>query len=106
VGRGYQSARGRASLSNLEGGQPLYWLIVNVHRRHPGLGRTATGPPHEPLDALRIALEDSLDAAVRQVAYPTGNTLLPRDMAARVAIEDALHLAGHQNPLADHRITL
>jgi hypothetical protein len=97
---------GHNGLPNLEGGQPLHGLVANVHRRHPGLGRTETRPLHQPLDALRLALEDSFDAAVRQIAYPTGNTLLPRDSAARVAIEDALYLAGHQNPLADHRITL
>jgi hypothetical protein len=32
--------------------------------------------------------------------------LLPRDPAARIAKEDALHPARHQDPLADHQFTL
>jgi hypothetical protein len=63
-------------------------------------------PLDQMLDALGVALEGSLDPAVRQVAHPTGDAPLSGDAAARVAEEDALHIAGDKYPPTDHRATV
>jgi hypothetical protein len=59
-------------------------------------------PVHEPLDVVRLSLEDRLDPAVGKVAHPAADPVLHGHPAARVTEENALDTAGDEYPVADH----
>jgi hypothetical protein len=63
-------------------------------------------PVDQAADIVGRAFEDRFDPAVGQVAHPAGHTVPLGQAAAAVTEEDALHAAGDQHPITDHKQTV
>ena len=74
------------------------------HHHHAGHGRVARTPP-APLDQLTdgraVALEDGLDAAVGQIAGPTGDARLRRPVRTRRPVAHTLDPSAHPHMAPD-----
>jgi hypothetical protein len=73
---------------------------VDVHGVDARVRRPRVREGDEPLDRLRLALEDGLDGSLRGVASPAGDTVLLGQPAQRVAEEDSLDTAVDNDPPA------
>jgi O-acetyl-ADP-ribose deacetylase len=86
--------------ADLEAGEALRRLVVDVQLRHLGVSWPVAAQLDEPLDGLILALEDDLHGAVEPVRRPPRHARRLRSPSHRVAEEDALHPPVGAHPLA------
>jgi hypothetical protein len=70
------------------------------------LWRSVAAPGNQAGHRIGRSLEAGFDAAIGQVAYPSGDALLASNPTAALAEEDALHGPGDEDPTPDHLQTL
>ena len=90
------------SLADVEAGEPLRLLGDDVDPVDARAPRAVAHEADEPVDRLTLALEDRLDAAVREVPHPAGDTVGERAASGRLAEEDALDVTLHGDAAALH----
>jgi hypothetical protein len=93
-------------LLDVEGGKPFRGFGLDGDGLYHGQAGAAVRPVEEAADILGEAFEDRLDPAVGQVTHPAGHAMLLGEPPAAIAEEDALHPAGDQHPIADHKQTV
>jgi hypothetical protein len=91
----------KEDLGDSEACEAFGFLFEDLHALHVRSARPVVAKPDQPLDRLRLSLEDRLHGAIGPVADPTPDLCLVCTAPGRVAEEDALDAAVNDDPAAD-----
>ena len=86
-----------------EARQPFRHFLLNVDALDLRAARAAAAERDDPLDGVRVALDDGLDGPVVRVPHEAVDSVLLGEPAHRVSEEDALHAPVHDHASAHHR---